>query len=218
MNAQSRSILSIGHRGGGGQQRENTLEAFLYAVEQGCEAIEMDLRFDRFRNHFYLEHDFVHSRKIKNNTIDKVIPRLPNELQLIIEFKTNAVRSYIKHFKEEYSKYFEDRKIVVISYNPVVLHRLKKVLPNVERGYLCGNPISFWFFRAFFEKYVRPTYLFVHKRMVGKKIMNYANGKKYRTVAYVLNKEKNWQRALDLGVDGIITDNPTSFSEFLQRK
>jgi len=58
-----KDILVIGHRGAGGTQRENTLDAFLYAIDQGCKALEMDLRFDYVRKRFYLEHDFFSSSK-----------------------------------------------------------------------------------------------------------------------------------------------------------
>jgi glycerophosphoryl diester phosphodiesterase len=213
------NILSIGHRGGGGDQRENTLDAFLYAVTQGCKAIEMDLRFDYMRKHFYLEHSFLHGSEIKNNTLDKIIPKLPNELMLVIEFKSNAVISntYVEHFAEAYRKYFMGRKIVIISYNPVILHKMKKILPDIERGYLCGNHFSFFLFRTYFRKYVDPSFLFIHKRMLNSGIIKYAGKQRYKTIAYVLNTERAWTRALQKGINGIITDNPRSFSEFLKR-
>jgi len=179
----------------------------------------MDLRFDPIRSHFYLEHDFLHGSKIKNNTLDKIIPKLPKELMLIIEFKCNDLfgNRYIENFTRVYKDLLMDRKIVIISYNPVILHKIKRVLPNVERGYLCGNPFSKLLFGKYFKKYVDPSYLFIHRRMLKSDLLRYAKDHSYKTIAYVLNTERAWKRAIDKGVDGIITDNPRSFSEFLKR-
>ena len=93
-------FLIVAHRGGFSDFKENTLQALKHGLENGANAVEMDVRFDALRSRFYLEHDFFHPAKNKENVIDKVIPFLPKESTLFIEVKTLAWirKKYALHF------------------------------------------------------------------------------------------------------------------------
>lgn len=212
-------ILVIGHRGVTGSEKENTLDAFLHAIDQGCSALEMDLRFDHFRRHFYFQHDFLHQKKFYNNTIEKVIPKIPKNIFLFIEFKTFSVMtgSFVKRFKNIYNDLFDNREIVVFSYNPFVIMKLKKIIPDIQRGYLCGNPISYMLFKSIFRKLLDPEYFFIHRRMIRKKIIDSVISSKLNPIAYVLNMKPHWRKAIQYGVKGIITDYPKNLTKYLKR-
>ena len=214
-----KDILVIGHRGAGGTQRENTLDAFLYAIEQGCKALEMDLRFDYVRKRFYLEHDFFHHPKIYKNTFVKMIPELPKHILLVIEFKSTEYFTdfFARSFKRDYDEFLKNRNVVAISYNPFILMQLRKLDPKIQRGYLCGNPISFMLFKTFFRKRIKPSYLFIHKRMLKKRIIDFTKAHRLKSIAFVLNSEKQWKKAIKLGIKGIITDHPKFLTKFIKK-
>jgi len=148
-----------------------------------------------------------------------MIPELPKDILLIIEFKSTEYYTdfFARSFKRDYDQFLKDRNVVAISYNPFILMQLRKLDPNIPRGYLCGNPISFMFFKAFFRKRIKPAYLFIHKRMLKKRLVDFAKTHKLKSIAFVLNSERQWKRAIKLGIKGIITDHPKFLTKFIKK-
>jgi glycerophosphoryl diester phosphodiesterase len=213
--------LVIAHRGGFGPYEENTLEALRHALQKGCEALEIDVRFDHLKKRFYLEHDFIHSpRKNRENIMTKILSALPAGPIIIVELKSLAWlrKYYVKSFLKEYRKLLEPENSIVISFNPFVLAQLRKLAPDIKIGYLMGNILWRFIFKIFFHRLIQPQYLLVNKRILRLSYIRFARKKGYRIFSFVLNDELCWQKALDYGIDGIITDKPTELNAFLRKK
>jgi len=213
--------LVIAHRGGDGPYEENTLEALQHAVKEGCKSLEIDVRFDHLKRRFYLEHDFIHSpRKNRDNVMAKVISALPSEAMMVVELKSLAWlrKYYVRSFLREYRRLLKTENSIVISFNPFVMAQLRRLAPDIKIGYLMGNIYWRFLFRTIFHHFIRPDYLLLNKRIFHMGYMRFARRKGYQVFCFVLNDELSWQKALDYGLEGIITDKPAELNAFLEKK
>ena len=218
MKRHSKKPMIIAHRGGFGPHRENTLEAFQHALANGVSSLEMDARYDYFRRRFFLEHDFFHHPKSRLNVFSPVLKGIPKDIFLIIEIKSARFFTsffYVRDFVRFYKENLCDRPVLLQSFNLFALKRLRKMLPDAQLGFLCANP--FWnilFKRILWEK-IRPQYYLLHQRVFNR--WNVGFGKKHhmQIFSFVFNKPAEWDKALHLDVDGIITDRPTQLQDYL---
>jgi glycerophosphoryl diester phosphodiesterase len=215
------SPLIVAHRGGNSPYEENTLEALSHAVKSGCKALEIDVRFDHLKRRFYLEHDFIHSpRKNRENVMSKVVKSLPSDLFYLVELKTLSwLRTYYaRSFLKEHAELFKPENTMIISFNPFVMSQLRRLAPGLKRGYLLGN--FYWriLFRTVFHRIIRPDYLLINKRAFNKGNVRFARKKGYKIFCFVLNDKASWQKALDFGIEGIITDRPAELNAYLREK
>ena len=210
----------VAHRGGHGPYNENTFEAFKHAIDKGCGSVEMDLRFDHMNKRFYLEHDFLHSPKHKHNLVGKIVPNLPADIEYFVELKTVAwlTKTYARNFLKEFRQYFKPEKTIVMSFNPFVLMQIRKLEPGIQRGYLMGTFYWAFLFKTFFRRMIEPKILLLHKRLFNTDNVNFARSKGMKVMAFVLNDKDNWQKAVDYGIDGIITDRFAELDDFMKKK
>ena len=205
-----KSFFIVAHRGGKSEFSENTLEAFQYGLDHGANAVEMDVRFDHFKERFYLEHDFIHSSKDRENVIDKIVPFLPRETMFFIELKTISWlrKKYALHFLEIFKQYALDKNSLVISFNPFVLWHLRQLQPDIRIGFICGN--RFWggMFQQWLYKILKPQFLLLHRRMLKKPLLNFAQKNAMQVIAFSMNKPEHWLKAKKLNLTGIVTDFP----------
>lgn len=214
-----KDVLIVAHRGCRKPFTENTIEAFDYAIQNGSKAVEMDVRFDYGHHRFFLEHDRLHLPSKKRNLLEKIVPTLPKDVTIFIELKTVGWLSnrFARHFMLTYQKLFAEHKTVVISFNPFVLYYLKRLSPQMKLGFLCGNPLWNFCFQHFFWERMKPDYYLLHKRLLDKANVQFGKKRNMKVFSFVLNKEKEWAKALDLGVDGITTDETVNLQKYLSR-
>jgi glycerophosphoryl diester phosphodiesterase len=214
------NFIIVAHRGGHGPYNENTLEAFKHAICKGCKAVEMDLRFDHLRKRFYLEHDFLHSPRHRHNLAEIIVPELPPETFFFVELKTVAwlTKSYARNFLKEFKKLFKTENSVVMSFNPFVLMQLRKLEPGIKRGYLMGNFFWSFVFKKILHKAISPHILLLHKRLFDLNNVRFARSRGMKVMSFVLNDRENWQKAVDYGIDGIITDRFAELADFLKQR
>ena len=81
-----------------------------------------------------------------------------------------------------------------------------------------GNLFWTFFFKNFLQRKIDPQILLLHKRLFSLKNVKFARGRGMEVMSFVLNDRTSWQKAIDYGIDGIITDYPAELNEFLKRK
>jgi len=209
-------IEIVAHRGGLGPYMENTLEAFDRVIKLGITGIALDVRMDYRHRRFFLEHDFFHHPKYRQNLLSNVIPQLPKNILHLMELKTVAWRKeYVQRFIKVYRELLQDRNVVVISFNPFVLMRLKQLCPEIPRGFLIRGYFWRYVFKYFLHSYMDPRYLLFHRRHL--KMLSWAQNKKMKVFVYPMNTVKWWEIAIISGVDGVITDYPLLFKDFMNK-
>lgn len=208
----------IAHRGARGPFMENTFEAFDRVIQLGVKAIEMDVRLDYRNGRFFLEHDFFHHPKYRQNLLSIVIPRLPKHILHVVELKTIAWRKvYVSKFKKVYDELFKNRRSVVISFNPFVLIRLRQIAPKIKRGALISSHLWLILFKLAFHHWINPHYVFLHKKHLKEKNIKWARKRNFKIIVYPINNYKWLEHAIIMDIDGIVTDFPLLAKKFVSK-
>ena len=99
-------------------------------------------------------------------------------------------------------------QVLISSFNPVALHKMEKLLPDVKKGLLLHGSLSVELFR-----YVS-IYPFTHQTthlsfssLNARRIKSFQS-KGNLVFSYTLNHPRDIHTALDLGIDGFFTDDP----------
>jgi glycerophosphoryl diester phosphodiesterase len=99
-------------------------------------------------------------------------------------------------------------QILISSFNPVALHKIEKLLPDVKRGLLLRGSLPFDLFRRvsiypFTHQSAHLPFSYLNSRRI-----NSFQSKGKLVFSYTLNHPRDIQTALDLGIDGFFTDDP----------
>lgn len=212
-----KNIYIVAHRGGKSSYKENTLDAFLFGLKHGANAVEMDVRFDHLFRRFYLEHDFFHFPWKNFNTMEKVIPNLPENTTMFIELKTLTLlrKKYAKHFLKMVDQYALNKRAVIISFNPFVLFHLKTHMPKLQIGFLVRH--TWWWkqIKKWIYEFLRPQFLLVHCDLINQEILEFSKEREMDIVLFTANSVESWRKAKEMGVAGVITDYPSEAFEVL---
>lgn len=205
----------VTHRGGDGPHPENTPEAYEYAAKSGCEAVEMDVRFNYLRRRFFLAHDLIHHPRLRRNYLEIAVEKVPKNVKLVLEFKTISLFPGIiaRAFQRFYEEHLEDREILAISFNPTILIALRKNAPNVPRGFLCGSLFTMCLHNWFLWRLVSAQWYIVNKRLLSNRFVLWVRQRGMLTGTYIVNSLKAWERAAKYDVDAVITDHPKKLME-----
>lgn len=220
--------LIIGHRGASADAPENTLAAFGLALDQGADGVELDVRLSA-DGQLVVFHDGDVARMTSGTgqvadlalaqlrqltmaagqtipTLDEVLESFGRQLLYNIEVKdfgwrnrgteTAVADTILAHQLEEH--------VLVSSFNPLALHRLRAVLPpRVPLALIRG---SGW------QQY---SYLLAdgaadhpHYAMVDANYMAWASKRSYLVNVWTVDDPVEARRLADLGVNGIITNKP----------
>lgn len=235
--------LVIAHRGFSQIHLENTMPAFQHALDVGADGLELDLYFSKDLKPVVV-HDKILKRlfqidlnvretnwsELKSLVTTKgerlclltdVLDAFINSFQVInVEIKSMSIwnKGYEKVLAEILQKY-DLSKIVVSSFNPFHLMRLKLYLPEVRLGYLVTKTNQPFYVRTpQFVKRLKVSQIHLDARL--------CQQEKYRTMA--LSKNKHWYWTVDdwdhwlecekTGPEAIITNQPGLMKEKLSER
>lgn len=210
----SEKFAIVTHRGGKGPYPDNTPEAYSHSVTLGSESVEMDIRFNYLSREFFMAHDFIHRPwRRRNNLLKDAVAEIPENVTLVIEFKTVSffTHIFVKNFIRFHHEHLKNRNILVMSFNPFVLMRLRKFAPDIPRGILCGS--LFWkcIHDLFLSRFVLADYYILNKRFLSRRNTVWARDRGMKVYTYLVNTLRGWKKSLKYEVDGIITDYPEKF-------
>jgi glycerophosphoryl diester phosphodiesterase len=226
------SPLIFAHRGDTQQDLENTMPAFASALALGVDGIELDVRLTRDGRIVAFHDDDLQrlaglSQKIEFSSWDELkkirlrhplgefsIPLLSDVLDLIkdkitlnIEIKTQ--RHWISPMERpllELLKEFRlSNSILISSFHPIALLRMKSLAPDLARGYLFEK--TSWLQRRMVS-WVDPKTLNAPLQYTSQAAVAQAHKDDLRFLVWTVNEEDDMKRCIDFGVDGIITDEP----------
>ena len=228
-SATSRPLL-LGHRGArplpllGLRWRkanfpaENTIAAFDYALANGCDGFEFDVRHTRDRRSV-LHHDAALKRHEIAATdyaglerrggyslacLEDVLARFGAKAYLDIELKVEgneeAIVAAVRANRPQ-------RGFVVSSFLPEVLLRLNELDSSLPLGYVCDRAenIQRWNdlpITAFFPQY----------ELVSQRLIDGAHARNVQLLTWTVNDPRDMVRLTEWGVDGLISDSPVLLS------
>ena len=161
-------------------------------------------------------------------TLQEVVEILEPETMINIELKsvspvTDGLEAAVVDVIQTYDLY---GRVVVSSFNPIALLRVKQADKDIPVGLLYNenekmldNPALDHILRkGWFISILRPEQLHPHFDMVDEKYMEWARKKGFRVNAWTVNEAADLKRMLDLGVDGIITDRPDQLLKHMEER
>jgi len=229
------SPLLIAHRGLSAVAPENTLSAFKYAIRSKADMIEVDIRLtkdgtpviihdakvDRTTNgrgkvkNFYLwtlkELDAGNWFDLKYKgekipTLDETLKFINGKIPINIEIKTSTRKNEIaeKVLAIVFENGYEE-KTLISSFDPRVLRRIKKLTDEIPTALLYHYPIYFNPIKTL--KNLNAVALIHNFKFTTSNLVKKIHDAGFKIFVYTVNDPKDIRKMIDIGVDGIITDN-----------
>lgn len=228
----AKDFLLTGHRGAAALEPENTLPSFFRAFVCGATAVEFDVRATR-DGVAVVVHDEELSRvtgvdarvsrimytelsklrvygRAKVPTLREVLALAKGRLSVDIELKAPGVeREVVEALRE--LEMVDDA--IVTSFFPPLLESVKKLEPSIEVGVLTIG----WDDECLdVAEKVGATLILPNYETLNRELVEKIRGKGYRVITWTVNDVKVAERLVEMGVEGIITDNPCELKSLLQ--
>jgi glycerophosphoryl diester phosphodiesterase len=224
----SNRCLVIAHRGDTHFGPENTLPAFEAAIRLGVDGMETDLRLTR-DGEIVLFHDdnltrlagsplkieetdLAELRKIplgatRIATLEELFDLVGDTVLLNLEIKSSEIFS--KRMEEKLLSVLRSfhlkETILVSSFNPLPLWRLKRLAPSLSRGTLFQN--RYRLHQAIIP-WIQPLSIHAPLGLTSPALIQSTHAAGRRFFTWTVNDENDMKRLIAQGTDGIITDEP----------
>lgn len=234
--------LNIAHRGYSGKYDENTMKAFIKAIEFNADGIETDVQLtkdnipviihdetiDRTTNGSGFVKDYIFNEIQRFKTINgEKIPRLEDLLEIFKKSNLKVLNLELKNSIINYEglekivldlvkKYNIEDKVIISSFNHYSLLKVKELNPKIKVGALTETTlvnVTKYLNEINCECY-HPYYYSIFNEEIMKELLD--NNIEINT--YTVNNKEDMQRLINLGVTGIITNEIETLNEILSRK
>jgi glycerophosphoryl diester phosphodiesterase len=226
----------IAHRGGSGYAPENTMATFQLAIEQGADGIELDVMLSK-DGRLVVFHDDTVDRttngtgRVKDMTLAQLqsldagmgekIPTLEEVLKtyggqflIIIDLRNYATPfdGLARGVAELLSSNGFSRSVIVSTFNPFNLMRLRRHCPGVKLGLLTlPNMANLWVWRLFNYDALHP-----HYKDVDRDLVSTARARHQQVNVWTVDDPDEIRRLAGLNVDSLITNFPKQAREALE--
>jgi glycerophosphoryl diester phosphodiesterase len=218
-------MLLLGHRGARNYAPENTVAAFDLALEQGADGFEFDVRSTSDLESVICHDPRFHRLSIRRSTLKQiravcdspkaiplnlrgVLDRYGGSAFLNIEIKVRGIEELV--VKEV--KRARPKRYFISSFLPGVVRRLHALDSSLVLGALAQTSWQLRRWRRLPVSYVVPHYSLLSRRLVKK-----LHDAGMTVVTWTVNDPRKMRRAAALGVDAIISDDPSLLAETLSR-
>ena len=224
--------IKIGHRGAPSLVKENTIDSFIKAFEGGLKGIELDVQLSK-DNKLVVFHDWeletISGQKNINETFYSELQNIPNENQLNLPllhevFEILPEKCFVnieiksKHFSptgiedniiQLINKYDLYDYVIISSFNPIILYRIKKYRSNILTAFLWSHKNSALLFNTPLWVWVCfPDGMHININYKEHRIVKWAKEKNMTILAYTVNNLSDYEWAKAIKLDGVFTDNP----------
>ncbi len=154
-------------------------------------------------------------------TLEEVLERLPANSRINIEIKnenlkTDGLEKAVAKLIARFDLY---HRVIVSSFNPLTLFRVKVADSRIPIGFLREPSLPAFLRKDWvFLPLLRPEALHPYYSMVDQDYLEKARHKGYGVIVWSVNDKEDFQRMLELGVDGIITDRPAEMVSLLRKE
>ena len=223
MYSRASTPLAISHRGLKTDAPENTIPAFLAAIEAGAEGIELDVHGSADEGVF-VHHDFgVHaegalvplasldSRQISKvdlgggvaiPSLDETLTAIGSRAMVFIEVKATGIENAVARCLRRHMPNIERYSIHAFDHR--IVKRVLELIPSVRTGalqvsYLMDTPGAL--------RRCGATDLWQHADFIDAELVADVHVYGGKVVAWTPNDESQWQSLAAMGVDAVCTDN-----------
>ena len=222
----------IAHRGARAEEPENTLRAIKRALECGAGGVEIDIRLSKDREIVVIHDDTLKRTtngfgKVGEKTLEQLrtldagkgekIPRFSEVLllckniglELVVELKEVGMEEIVVH---EVIEAGMEESVIISSFYHASLLKIKELAPKINTGVIISSlpvfPVKIAIdanANVIFSKYPRSNKNFVAE----------ASKKGIGIYSWTINTREDLEKALELGVEGVVTDNPCKLKLFM---
>ncbi|MVP01644.1 glycerophosphodiester phosphodiesterase [Paenibacillus lutrae] len=235
--------IIIAHRGAKGLAPENKLGAFRLGLEQGCEAIELDIHLSA-DGELIVIHDATldrttdgqgeilakslaeikavdagswYSEAYKGETVPtlgEVFDLVPESVMINVELKVDgAIEQKLVDFVRERGCFGQ---VVVSCFDHKCLRRIKQMEPQIRIGLLYGNKM--WDPVGYARSFDVDVYsLHPYHQIIEAEDVEKAIEHGLQVYPYTANTEEELHKLMAIHVSGIITNYPARLKELLDR-
>jgi glycerophosphoryl diester phosphodiesterase len=209
-------MIQIAHRGHSNFFKDNTLPAFIDAVENNFEMIELDIVLTK-DNKIAIYHDtFINNKLIKDlhfeelNKIDKDIILFETFLKII---DTKKIKIYIDvkgsndisiHL-DKILKNIDLNNIYIASFNTIILSDMQKLNKDYQLGLITENLFEDEIFYYYIDKF-NLKFIAFHWTMLEKHTIDMLHKKNISVFVYTCKNNNILLFMKKFDVDGIVTN------------
>jgi glycerophosphoryl diester phosphodiesterase len=202
--------LLLGHRGARSEKfiPENTLAAFDFALTQGCDGFEFDVRLSGDEQAVICHDARIRDLEIAQSSAQRlalpvlrdILTRYQNSAFLDIELKVPGLESITLALLRDHPPV---RGYVVSSFLPAVLEAIHGMEAAIPLGLICETQTEFSLWPKLPVQYVIP-----HHRLVRQGVSEEIKAAGRKIFVWTVNSAADLQRFAGSGLDGIISDDP----------
>jgi len=197
---------------------ENTLAAFDYALANGCDGFEFDVRHTRDRRSVLCHNTALKRVDVATTDyaglerrsgynlacLEDVLARFGGTAYLDIELKVDGNEEAIVAALRAKPP---QRGFVVSSFLPDVLLRLHELDPSLPLGYVCDREenLARW-------SGLPVTTFFPRHDLVSQRLIDDAHARNVKLLTWTVNDSRDLVRLAEWAVDGLISDSPALLS------
>jgi glycerophosphoryl diester phosphodiesterase len=223
--------LAISHRGLRSAGPENTIPAFVAAIDAGAEGVELDVHGSS-DDVLFVHHDPVLEvggvmrpiASLESGEIARVrlpggipVPSLDDTISAIgsrafvfIEIKAAGIESSVARCLRRHMTNIE--RYCVHAFDHRVVKRVLELIPSVRTGalqvsYLIDSPAAL--------RRCGAVDLWQHTDFIDRALVTDIHASGGKVIAWTPNDEAEWQALAEMGVDGICTDRVDQYAAWL---
>lgn len=216
--------LLLGHRGVRDHKtiRENTPAAFDFALAQGCNGFEFDVRLTK-DGEAVICHDEMLGRlrvaacpakRLQLPSLREVLARYRSGAFLDIELKVTGLEKIAIALLHEFPP---ERGLVVSSFLPPVLQEFRDLDRVISLGLICETHSQFARWSELPVEYIILQSRLFKERLLSQALSQIRKAGK-KILVWTVNQPAAMREFAERGVDGIISDSPQKLAATLGRR
>ena len=238
MNESKSQPLIIGHRGAYDEAPENTLKGFKKAIELGADYLEFDVHQSK-DGALVVIHDIDILRRMgidnsivqltlrelkqldnggeKIPTLTELIKIAKGKIKLQLEIKVPGVTQDLVNILR---KNVLIESSIVSCFEIVELLKIKEIEPTLRIGYLIPRVLTnIRIIKRYVLRAIKNEFYSIHPnyQVVDREFVELAHDNSLKVNVWTVNEERIMRKLIDLGVDGIMTDDITLLNKLLGR-
>jgi len=202
--------LLLGHRGVRGMRStpENTLTAFDFALSQGCDGFEFDVRLSADGQAVICHDARTPQGNVARSSSEKlglplfrdVLRRYQESAFLDIELKVAGLETLVVDLLDEYRP---AKGYVISSFLPDVLKKINRLNSELPLGLICETASQFAAWPNLPVQFVIP-----HHKLARPPTIDRLKEEGRKVLVWTVNSAADMRRFAEWSVDGIISDYP----------